>query len=194
MFYVYCYENLINKKCYIGKTGNISQRKSRHRRNAFKDNLSLPFYNALRKYSENGFSFKILDQFDREYAIFDLEKFYIKAFNSTNPKFGYNITEGGEGSSGTKHNDNQKRSNKLKFGTNNGNSKLNDIIALQIYNEYKSGISSKELLFKYNVSAITIERLLAGKSWKHLNLDIGSLSKIKKENIVKGRKVRRRHE
>jgi group I intron endonuclease len=194
MFYVYCYENLINKKCYIGKTCNISQRKNRHRRNAFKDNLSLPFYNALRKYSESGFSFKILDQFDKEYVIFDLEKFYIKAYNSTNPKFGYNITEGGEGSCGTKHNDNQKRSNKLKFGSNNGNSKLNDTSALEIYHEYKSGVSSKDLVSKYNVSAITIERLLAGKSWKHLNLDISRLSQIKKENIVNGRKVKVRHE
>jgi group I intron endonuclease len=189
-YFVYCYTNKINGKVYIGKTNNISQRKSRHRRNAFIEKSTLPFYNALRKYSEDGFDFSILDQFDQEYVIFDLEIFYIKALNASNRNFGYNLTAGGEGSSGTKHNAKQIATNKLRVGIKNGNSKLNDSDILSIFNEYKSGISAKDLTIKYNVSAITIERLLSGKSWKHLNLDIAALDNIKKINMSKYRSFR----
>lgn len=191
MFYIYCYKNRANEKCYIGKTNNISRRKSRHKRNAFIDKLTLPFYNALRKYGEDSFEFSILDTFHLEDIIFDLEKFYISAYKSNNRDYGYNITFGGEGSSGTKHNDNQKRSNKLKKGELNGNSKLNNVTAISAYHDYKSGqYKIKDLSDKYNVSHITMERLLSGKSWKHLSLDINSLQSIKKKNIVSsGRKV-----
>lgn len=187
MYYVYCYKNLINGKVYIGKTNNFSRRKNRHRRNAFIGKLTLPFYNALRKYSEDGFEFSILDQFEQEDIIFDLEKFYINALKSTDRQYGYNITVGGEGAAGTKHNDNQKRSNKLRFGANNGCSKMNDTIAIDIYNEYKSGISISELMKKYLLSHITLERLLSGRSWKHLQLNISALSEVKKQNIMKAR-------
>ena len=187
MFYVYCYVNKKNGKCYIGKTNNLSKRKSKHSYCAFKGKLNLPFYRALRKYGKEGFDFFVLDEFNSEDIIFDLEKFYIENFKSNNKKFGYNITAGGEGSSGTKHNDNQIRANKLKFGTNNANSKLNDENARLIFNEYKTGVSLLDLSVKYNISSITIERLLSGRSWKHLNLDIVSLNEIKKNNIKKGR-------
>lgn len=185
MFYVYCYTNKKNGKCYIGKTNNISQRKSRHRRNAFIENLNLPFYRALRKYTEDGFDFKILDQFDSEWVIFDLEKFYIKEFKSNQKEYGYNVTEGGEGSSGTKHNENQIKSNKLRVGILNGNSKLTEDLIKNIYNEYKyTNQSMKDISVKYNVSSLTIERILSGRAWKHLNLDIKSLSEIKKQKVA----------
>jgi group I intron endonuclease len=187
MFYVYCYKNKTNGKCYIGKTKNISQRKSRHRRNAFVDKLTLPFYNALRKYGENNFDFQILEQFEHEYVIFDLEIFYIKAYKSNNSEYGYNLTAGGEGSAGLKHNENQIKANKLKVGDKNGNSKLTEQVVYQIFNDYKTGeYYIKQIADKYQVSPITIERLLCGKSWKHLNLDISSLGNIKRKNMVRG--------
>lgn len=191
MFYIYCYKNKTNGKCYIGKTNNISRRKNRHRRNAFIDKNTLPFYNALRKYGEDNFEFSILDKFNLEDIIFDLEVFYISAYKSNNRNYGYNITSGGEGSSGTKHNENQKRSNKLKVGESNSNSKLTSATALSAYNDYKTGFYTiKNISDKYNVSHITVERLLSGRSWKHLNLDIESLQLIKKKNIISSGKRR----
>lgn len=190
MYYIYCYKNLTNGKVYVGKTNDLSKRKNRHRRNAFVEKLTLPIYNALRKYSEDGFEFIILDQFECEDIIFDLEKFWIKIFKSNDRRYGYNITAGGEGSTGTKHNENQIRNNKLRVGTGNGNAKLNDEIVITIYNEYKSGTSIKELSIKYDVSTLTVERLLSGKSWKHIKLDISALFKIKQENKKKARSLR----
>lgn len=185
MFYIYCYTNKTNGKCYIGKTNNISRRKSRHRRNAFIDKNTLPFYNALRKYGEDNFEFSILDKFHLEDIILDLEIFYIFTYKSSNRNYGYNITSGGEGSSGTNHNENQKKSNKLKAGESNGNSKLTSVVALSAYNDYKTGqFTINDISNKYNVAHVTIERLLSGRSWKHLNLDIKSLQFIKKENVI----------
>lgn len=187
MFYIYCYKNKKNGKVYIGKTKNLSQRKSRHRRNAFIDNVKLPFYNALRKYSENDFEFLILDKHAHEYVIFDLEIFYIRLFSSNQKEFGYNITAGGEGSTGVKHNENQIRANKLKVGTKNGNSKLTEEIVFKIYEDYKSGqYFHIDLATKYNISSITVERILSGRSWKHLNLDIVALYPVKRKNITCG--------
>jgi group I intron endonuclease len=185
-YFIYCYKNKINGKMYIGKTNNISKRKSSHRRRAFKENRIGPFYNALRKYGEYNFEFMVLDSFWLESIIFDLETFYINAYQSNKKKFGYNITNGGEGSSGTTHNQNQILSNRLKFGENNGNCKLNDNVAIKIFNHYKSGnFTIKQISEIYSLSKITVERLLSGKSWKHLKLDIKSLEDIKNNNIRK---------
>lgn len=187
MFYVYCYKNKINGKRYIGKTNSISDRKRRHRRNAFVDNVSLPFYNAIRKYGEDNFEFSILDKFQYEYVILDLEIFYIKLFQSNNKDFGYNITAGGEGSTGAKHNENQIRANKERVGTKNGNSKLTEETVHQIYDDYKCGsYFNADLAKKYNVSEITVERILSGRAWKHLNLDIAALYPMKRKNITRG--------
>lgn len=183
-YYIYCYKNKINGKLYIGKTNNISKRKSSHRRRAFKENKFTPFYNALKKYGESNFEFTILDYFWLESVIFELETFYINAYKSNKKKFGYNVTDGGEGSAGAKHNQNQIAANKLKFGENNGNSKLTDDLAIKIFNHYKIGnITIKEISEIYSLSKITVERLLSGKSWKHLKLDIKSLEDIKNNNI-----------
>lgn len=187
MFYVYCYKNKINGKCYVGKTNSISARKRRHRRNAFIDNVKLPFYNALRKYGEDNFEFLILDEFQYEYVILDLEIFYIKLFQSNIKEFGYNVTAGGEGSTGTKHNENQIRVNKERVGSKNKNSKLTEEIVFQIYEDYKSGnYFNDNLSKKYNVSEVTIERILSGRAWKHLNLDIAALYPMKRKNITRG--------
>lgn len=183
-YYVYCYKNKVNGKCYVGKTNNISQRKSKHRRLAFTEKSQLPFYRAIRKYGEDNFEFTVLDTFCWEDIIFDLEKFYIKAYKANQREFGYNITEGGEGSSGTRHNENQKRANKLRVGTKNGRSKLNDELVLAMFEDYRTGnFSMIELASQYNISAVTVERILSGRSWKHLNLDVSSLKHVKKINI-----------
>lgn len=183
-YFVYCYRSKINGKTYIGKTGNIKKRQATHIRRAFIENQKTTFYNALRKYGKDNFEFIILDSFWSEDIIFELEKFYISAGKSNQKEFGYNLTSGGEGSSGTFHNENQIRANKLKIGQDNGNSKLTNILAIEIFNKYKTGcFTIKQLSLTYNVSQVTIERLLSGKSWKHLKLNIKSLEDAKKKNI-----------
>lgn len=88
---IYIIINQINKKKYIGQTKNFDKRK--------KDYLNGYFPNkdlrrAFKKYGRNNFTFEIIEQCKIE-DLDRLEKFYIKKFNTTNPKKGYNTKTGG---------------------------------------------------------------------------------------------------
>ncbi|HRT03206.1 MAG TPA: GIY-YIG nuclease family protein [Candidatus Diapherotrites archaeon] len=53
---IYCAENLLNGKRYIGQTiKSLAKRKSRHHSEAFIFNKSGKFYDALRKYGWDNF-------------------------------------------------------------------------------------------------------------------------------------------
>lgn len=107
---IYMYVCLCNLKVYVGQTINETKRKEDHSRG--KENDSVIFHNAVRKYGIENFSYNILYSKKVNYNIEseakelhnilnELEIFYIKKFNSTNKSLGYNITEGGKGSKGT---------------------------------------------------------------------------------------------
>lgn len=90
---IYCFENKINGKLYIGQAQDIRKRIQHHI--ASKD--SLYFHNALRKYGYINFNIYILE-FANLDKLSELEIYYINKYNSF--KDGYNLTEGGEGHRG----------------------------------------------------------------------------------------------
>jgi len=97
---VYIYRNKINYKIYVGKTGNLSQRMTDHK----KMRGDCPkFHNAIKKYGIDTFDIFILCKFDKENECLNAEKYYINYFKSNINKFGYNLTNGGDGVSGYKH-------------------------------------------------------------------------------------------
>ena len=99
---IYCFENKINGKLYIGQAQDIRKRIQHHI--ASKD--SLYFHNALRKYGYINFNIYILE-FANLDKLSELEIYYINKYNSyTN---GYNLTEGGEGHRGMSIKDEQKQ-------------------------------------------------------------------------------------
>lgn len=99
--YIYKYTSPTNK-VYIGQTKRINHRQQQHRWCSNNRPKSC-FHRALRKYGYDNFKFEILIQFsskdiDRlKYLLDELEKFYIRKYNSTNRYYGYNLTSGGEG-------------------------------------------------------------------------------------------------
>ena len=106
---IYCIENLVNHKKYIGQSVNIDKRWYAHRRTLnlnIHDNCFLQ--RAWNKYGENNFRFYIVKKCNIE-QLDELEKYYIKMFNAFNNDYGYNMSEGGEGTFGYKHSEDTKK-------------------------------------------------------------------------------------
>ena len=89
--YIYKIENKLNGKVYIGKTKDLEKRIYQHRRNVGKKRHRL--YDAILHYTWDNFLVEIIDKTEGD--IDELEKHYIKQYNSITE--GYNYTEGGEG-------------------------------------------------------------------------------------------------
>ena len=94
---IYKIINNINNKIYIGlTTGTLKHRWNRHIQD-YKDlSNTKPLYRAMRKYGIENFSMEIIDETDDIEKLGKLERFYIKKYESQNPKKGYNLTAGGE--------------------------------------------------------------------------------------------------
>jgi group I intron endonuclease len=94
---IYKVTNKINGKIYIGlTTRTLKDRKKDHIRKA-KYEKGFYFHNAIRKYGEENFIWKQIDKSTCKSKLSKLEIFYIGKYNSSNRKFGYNSTLGGEG-------------------------------------------------------------------------------------------------
>lgn len=107
--YVYKIVNLSNWKVYIGQTVQTPEKRwadhisdaNRQKGNCIK------LRRALHKYGSEMFSFEVIAEVDRnsEKEVFDilneLETYYIKYYDSI--RWGYNITEGGNGHSTRKY-------------------------------------------------------------------------------------------
>lgn len=122
---IYKYTSPIGK-VYIGQTIQEQKRKVAHKNNA-KNGVQGYFYNAIRKYGFENFSYDVLIRIQSEdrhkvFTLLDaLERHYIKLYDSRNPNKGYNIAEGGEGSKGFHHTEEHKQQLRENFH----NSKLN---------------------------------------------------------------------
>ena len=97
MFLIYKITNKINNKIYIGKTcRNLS---TRWREHCSKANQKNKFYlhNAIFKYGQENFIIEKIDETDNETTINQLEQYWINFYQSNNRKYGYNLTDGGDG-------------------------------------------------------------------------------------------------
>ena len=159
--FIYKITNTINNKVYIGQVYNksINARFDRHVKGAYPDNPML-IDRAIYKYGKENF---IVEQIDTANSIKELnekEKYWIKFYNSTDRKFGYNLTPGGEGGntylckSDEEMNMIKRKISKANSGKNNGmaksikalNVKTNEIIhfetlgeALKYFNHRQKG-------------------------------------------------------
>ena len=94
---VYMHVNKINNKKYVGITSRQPeirwQNGTAYRRN--------PHLNsAIEKYGWDQFEHIILHQYLTHDEACEYEKYYIKFYNTKNNKYGYNMTDGGEGTPG----------------------------------------------------------------------------------------------
>jgi group I intron endonuclease len=118
IFGIYCIENLINNKKYIGKSKNIIERWYNHiyeLRSGIHPNNYLQ--KSFNKYGEKNFKFWIIE----EYPIEDLslfEIYWIAYFNSyRGDGCGYNLSRGGDGNDGyVCSNETKRKISKIKKG------------------------------------------------------------------------------
>ena len=98
---IYKIENLINHKCYIGQSNDVSNRLSQHRSETYrKYNINKTLYKAIEKYGIDNFTFEIIECDLPNNKLDEREIYWINYYNSYNK--GYNDTLGGRGCIGSK--------------------------------------------------------------------------------------------
>lgn len=147
IYSIYKITNKINNKIYIGFTSKtIEERFQEHVNSAIYHKDKIYFHNAIRKYGKESFLLEKIDEsLDRNYALNVLEPKYIKEYKSNNKKYGYNLTNGGEGASFTeeirkKLSENKKEKYRLGILKNNNKGKK--------YDEIFGEVRSKEIRYK----------------------------------------------
>ncbi len=110
---VYMHINKINDKVYVGVAkGEPKKRWGKNGRGYIR--TQPVFANAIKKYTWDGFEHKVLVTNLTQREALDMEIELIAQYKSnckkhTNPSYGYNMTDGGEGSTGFKHTDETKQ-------------------------------------------------------------------------------------
>lgn len=96
MGYIYKIINIINNKVYIGKTTiSIEKRFKKHIFNA-KKKINRYLYDSMNHYGYDKFRIELVEMCD-DNIINKREIYWINVYKSNNKKFGYNMTNGGDG-------------------------------------------------------------------------------------------------
>lgn len=97
---VYLARRVVGGKVYVGITSGPLRNRIRKHSNAANLGSSFSFHGALRKYGVQGFEWTTYSQVDTWEEACAIERRLIEEHDSTDPKKGYNLTKGGEGSLG----------------------------------------------------------------------------------------------
>jgi group I intron endonuclease len=93
MISLYCYQNKINGKVYIGQTVDL---KDRDRKHTFSDAMYMPIDRAILKYGRDEFSLWIIDQVATQQEADDYEIDMIaKMRKELGREYVYNVSDGG---------------------------------------------------------------------------------------------------
>ena len=158
---IYCYRNIINNKKYVGQTIDLIERKRDFygRRKMYS---GIIFQNAIEKYGKENFELTILTHCKPEELNF-FEKFYISRLKTTDRRYGYNATTGGDSFERTEDcrkrmteswtDERRKKISEKLSGENNGfyNCKHNEI-TIQLLKKHKKECDEKKFFEKYGCS------------------------------------------
>jgi group I intron endonuclease len=107
---IYCFENLVNGKRYIGQSKDILRRLQEHEVRLLRGvDKSTNLQRAVDKYGIGNFRFSILEECICE-ELNEREIYWISAYQSNDRRYGYNISPGGDRSlEGYNHSDETRR-------------------------------------------------------------------------------------
>ena len=110
----------------------------------------------MQKYGLEYFTITVLEECSKE-ELNDKEQYWIKIFNTTDKKIGYNLTKGGQNNFALK-------------GEQHSQAKLTQDQVNEIYDLLKnSSLSFLEISEKYHISKSSICMINAGKTWHDQN-------------------------
>jgi group I intron endonuclease len=141
---------------YIGYTSRpIERRFYEHKFNAYSSTYEedkSALYSSMRKYGTNNFTIDTIIDFDEfEYDWQELEKYYIKEYNTLVPN-GYNILEGGD-------------MPPIHYGDENHQTKIKDRDLPKVFEMLKdTSISYNDIAKYFNVSVSQIYMINTGKN------------------------------
>ena len=117
-YIIYIHTNKINNKKYIGQTSLPPEDRFGNNGNGYKK--SPYFYKAIQKYGWDNFSHEIVMSGLEKPEANKIEKELIKKFKTNDKRFGYNLTDGGEGVVGWSPSDEwRKKDSERNKGENN---------------------------------------------------------------------------
>lgn len=155
---IYKITNLVNNKVYIGlTTQELKKRWKGHKQSSKTDER--PLYRSIRKYGLDNFTIETIEYVDNMQLLGERERYYIKLYNSQNPKFGYNLSAGGE--------HNQYDGNPKAKVT------LDEVIQIrEIYAMCELRCKECWQLFKHKISFSAFQKIWEGTTWKGVMDDI----------------------
>lgn len=133
---IYCIENLLNHKKYVGQAISIYDRWSKHK-SSLKNNKheNGHLQNAWNKYGEENFNFYVLEECSAE-LLDEREIFYINSLNLLDDSYGYNDKEGGQsGKVSEEANERRKQSLRKYYEVNPEAKKQSSINALKQWSD-----------------------------------------------------------
>lgn len=96
---IYCIENIINNKKYIGLSGDIKRRWLEHKSELRRGvHVNTCLQRAWSKYGEDNFKFYIIELCSEDH-LSERECYYIQNYHTLSHEHGYNLTKGGENTS-----------------------------------------------------------------------------------------------
>ncbi|MDE2026795.1 MAG: GIY-YIG nuclease family protein, partial [Patescibacteria group bacterium] len=191
-FYIYRILDITNKKKYFGKTDNPYIRWNAHQNAALRmDDDAYYLHRAMNKRGVDHFKFSVIEVVDNAKEAYRREKYWISRFKTNvcryGDKFGYNLTDGGEGISGYKlsvetkqrlseyaKSINRRPSQKCIDNGRLARAKLSetDVIHIKILMETTT-LSNRKLALQFNVGRKTISDIRLGKTWAHIPFPSG---------------------
>jgi len=140
---LYIHTNKMNNKKYIGITSQKPESRWRNNGNGYKE--CPKFYNAIMKYGWNNINHEIIKNNLTKKDAEELEIKYIKKYNTTNEKYGYNIQNGGN-TTGT-HSEETKRKigegNKGKIISKEAIEKMKKALKIRMKYELENDLNNR---------------------------------------------------